>query len=69
MTLQELQALRAKLVKAIASGALELRNGDKLIRYQSVAEMLAALGALDKEIAVASGALVTRTTFVQFSRG
>lgn len=69
MTTSELQALRAKLVAALASGTLELRNGDKLIRYQSTSELIQALGALDKEIAVASGTAVTRSTFVSHSRG
>lgn len=69
MTVEELQALRSKLVAAIGSGTLELRNGDKLIRYQSTAEMLQALSAIDKEIAVAGGASVVRSTVVQFSRG
>jgi hypothetical protein len=69
MTLEQLQALRAKLIAAIASGTLELRNGDKLIQYQSTHAMIQALGTLDKEIAVASGATVTRSTFVSHSRG
>lgn len=69
MSLSDLQALRAKLVAALASGTLELRNGDKTIRYQSTAELIQALGALDKEIAVTSGATVTRSTFVSHSRG
>lgn len=69
MTISELQTLRDALVTAMSKGLTEATSGDKTIRYQTINQMQLALGALDKEIAVAGGAASARSILVQHSRG
>lgn len=54
-SLSELQARREKLVKAMDSGALSVRHGEKQITYRSFREMESALARLDADIIAASG--------------
>jgi hypothetical protein len=50
MTIDELNVAKANLQSAIYSGVLEVRFGERWIRYQSLGEMRAALGDLNNEI-------------------
>lgn len=68
MTLEELQCLRDDLKRAIYSGALIVRFGEREIRYQTRAEMSQALSDLNAEIA-GYGVPSSRSmsNFVQFN--
>jgi hypothetical protein len=50
-TLEELQALRTNLIAAIASGTYQVKDGEKLVIYQTTDAMRKALGTIDNEIA------------------
>lgn len=54
-SLPDLRARREKLVKAIDSGALTIRHGEKQVTYRSLNEMEKTLARLDDEIAALSG--------------
>ena len=54
-TLAELQTRRDALQRARDSGVLMLREGDKQVTYQSVADQDGVLAALDREINGLSG--------------
>ena len=68
----ELQAMRASLVEARASGALRLtfRSGgtERTIEYKSDLEMARALAAIDQELAALSGKRV-HTFLATFNSG
>lgn len=68
-TVEQLEAQRTALVKAMRSGALKVRHGDKSVDYRSMSEMRTALEMLDEEIAEASGKKKKRITYVSASRG
>lgn len=55
-SLSQLQARREALAKAIESGALSVKHGEKTITYRTLAEMKRIRGDLDAEIAALSGA-------------
>ena len=48
------QAQIDALTAAIASGTLEVRHGDKVIKYASTADLMAAKAALSRELAFAT---------------
>lgn len=54
-TLDELLVFKASLLKALGSGALQVRHGDKTVVYRSVDELRTALGEVDGQIATAEG--------------
>ena len=56
MTIDELNDAKAALQSAIYSGVLEVRFGDRWIRYQSLSDMRAALGDLNNEISTVNAA-------------
>ena len=68
-TVEQLQAQRLALVKAMRSGALNVRHGDKSVQYRSMEEMRAALDMIDEDIAEASGKKKKRITYVSVTRG
>lgn len=55
MTIDDLNAAKDTLQRAIYSGVLEVRFQDRLVRYQSISEMRQALADLNGAIADASG--------------
>ena len=54
MTIDELNAAKDVLQKAIYSGAMEVRFGERWIRYQSTTDMRQALADLNSQIDAAS---------------
>lgn len=68
-TVEHLEAQRLALVKAMRSGALQVRHGDKSVNYRSMSEMQTALDMIDEDIAVASGKKKKRITYLRVSRG
>lgn len=64
-----LEAQKAKLKKAMRSGALSVQHGDKRVQYRSMAEMQAALDDINEEIADGSGKKRKRVFYVDPSRG
>lgn len=68
-TFEQLEAQRLALVRAMRSGALNVRHGDKSVQYRSMAEMQTALDMLDEDIAEASGKKKKRIIYVSASRG
>ena len=68
-TLAELKARRDALDKALASGVLTLREGDKQVTYRSLAEMAGALADLDTQIAALEGTVRTRRIYPQTKKG
>lgn len=69
MTSDELSAAKDTLQKAIYSGMLEVRFGERWIRYQSTADMQKALSDLNNEIATANAPTTGRSmcNFTQFN--
>lgn len=61
------QAQIDALKKAIASGVLTVRHGDEQVTYRSLAEMQAALKAMEGEVNPDSVAM--RRTVAGFNRG
>lgn len=68
-TVEQLQAQRLALVKAMRSGALNVRHGDKSVVYRSMSEMQTALDMIDEDIDAAAGKKRKRITYVSVSRG
>jgi len=56
------------LKEAIASGLLSVQYTDKTIRYQSTQDQLAALAAMEAEVAGEAGS-GSRSTFAGFQHG
>lgn len=54
MTIDDLNAAKDTLQRAIYSGVLEVRFADRLVRYQSITEMRQALADLNDAIASAN---------------
>lgn len=68
MTLGEMESLRDDLQRAIYSGALEVRFGDRWIKYQHSADMRQALSDLKNDIALAgTNQSRSMSTFVRFN--
>lgn len=63
-TQTQLDALEA----AIASGTLEVRTGDKSVRYQSMAELIKARDLIREQLAVATDVQQSRASFASFVR-
>lgn len=66
-TQTQVDALKA----AIASGTRTVSYGDKTVTYQDTTAMLAALQAMEAEVAASGGAdtSVGRCTFATYGRG
>ncbi|MDX2095608.1 MAG: hypothetical protein SFW64_06700 [Alphaproteobacteria bacterium] len=54
------------LEEAIASGTLEVRVGDKSVRYQSVAELIKARDLIRDQLSAAADAPKSRASFASF---
>lgn len=67
--LELLQAQKAALLKAMRSGALIVRHGDKSVQYRSMGEMKDALGAIKDEIAELEGTAKKRVFYIDARRG
>lgn len=63
-TQEQLDALEA----AIASGTLEVRVGDKVVRYQTTADMIRARDLMRDQIIGQSSGGGDRTSFASFCR-
>lgn len=71
LSLTDLQSLRDELEKALYSGALEVRFGDRWIKYQTTDDMRKALADLNNKITATSSGSTTnpsRTTYAGFSK-
>lgn len=68
MTVTELQDLRNELQRAIYSGALEIRFGDRWIRYQHTADMRQALADLNDQINTATNIAGSTRSMSNFGR-
>lgn len=60
-TLDELNARLSTLKAALATGASLVQHGDKRVQYRSIAEIRAAIGAVEQDIALLGGAAVIRS--------
>jgi hypothetical protein len=67
LTKQEKTDLLDKLERAIYSGHMKVKNGDKEIQYNSVDQMMKVRDALKVELGLASK--VTRRIFATHSKG
>lgn len=63
-TQAQLDALEA----AIASGTLEVRYGEKSVRYQSTADMIKARDLIRDQLSVAAANQQSRASFASFMR-
>lgn len=63
-TQTQLDALEA----AIASGTLEVRTGDKSVRYQSMAELINARDLIRDQLNAGSNTTESRTSFASMVR-
>ena len=61
-TQTQLDALEA----AIASGTLEVRVGDKSVRYQTMVELIKARDLIRDQLSVSSSGSKSRATFASF---
>lgn len=68
-TLVDLETQRAKLVKAMRSGALSVQHGDKRVQYRSLAEMQKALDGINEDIDALEGKKRKRVFYLGARRG
>lgn len=61
----ELEAQRGALVKALRSGALHVKHGDKAVTYRSMAEIERAIDDIDSEL----GKKRKRVLYINAKRG
>ncbi len=64
-TLAELQTRRDALQKALDSGVLSVREGDKQVQYRNTEAMLGALASLERRIVAAQGTTETRGVYIR----
>lgn len=64
-TLAELETRRDALQKALDSGVLSLREGDKLVTYRNTLDMRGALADLERRITAANGDVETRGVYIR----
>ncbi len=64
-TLAQLQTRRDALQKAIDSGVLSLREGDKQVNYRNTADMRGALADLERRITAAGSSVETRGVYIR----
>lgn len=55
-TIEQLEAQSAALEEALSSGVYQVRHGDKMVTYQSTAQILAALANVKGRLRRATGA-------------
>lgn len=67
--LETLQAQKVALKKAMRSGALNVKHGEKSVTYRSLAEMEKALNGIEDEIAELEGKPRKRVFYINASRG
>ncbi|OHV85797.1 phage head-tail joining protein [Ensifer sp. LCM 4579] len=68
-TIEQLEAQRTALKRAMRSGALSVGHGDKRVQYRSIEEMKSVLDDLNEEIAELGGAKKKRVFYVGGGRG
>ena len=68
-TLEQLQAQRDSLLRAIANGLDSITKGATSMRWKSGADMQLALNRIDSEIAAISGGVPSRVFTIQTNRG
>ncbi len=68
-TVAELQARLDNLLAARAEGIRRVEFGDRRIEYRSDAEMIAAIGDLERQIARQCGAVPVRMVRFSTSKG
>lgn len=68
-TIEQLEAQRTALKKAMRTGALSVAHGDKRVQYRSVEEMKAVLDDLNEEIAELGGRKKKRVFYINGGRG
>lgn len=56
------------LENAIASGTLEVRTGDKSVRYHSLDELVKARDLIRDQLSSSSSATKSRASFASFSK-
>ncbi len=64
-TLAQLETRRDALQKAIDSGVLSLREGDKQVNYRNISDMRGALADLERRITAANGEVETRGVYIR----
>lgn len=69
LTAADLQALKAEIQRARFAGVKVVEYGGKRTEYKSDREMLAAIAAIDRELAAVTGARPVKTVLVKTSKG
>lgn len=69
MSIEELEAQRDAIRRAIRSGARMVRHGDKIVEYRSVAELQSALDDVQEQIAEVSGVRRSRIRYAKTTKG
>lgn len=69
MTIDELEAQRDAIRRAIRSGARMVRHGEKIVEYRSVAELQAALDDVQAQITEVTGTRRGRVRYMKTSKG
>ncbi len=64
-TLAELQTRRDALQKALDSGVLRIREGDKDVGYRPAAEIRTELASLERRITASAGNVETRGVYIR----
>ena len=67
-TLAQLTTRRDALQKALDSGVLILREGDKHVTYRNTADMRGALVDIERRITAANGDVETRGIYIRPDR-
>ena len=65
-TIDELYAQRDALRRTLRSGALEVRHGEKSVKYRTAADLQAALSDVQREIAEFDGKRPPRLRYHTF---
>jgi hypothetical protein len=68
-TLAQLQARLDALKAALANGVTAVEHGDTRVQYRSIAEIRAAIGVVEQNIATAGGAGIIRSFKFTTSKG
>lgn len=68
-TIEQLEAQRTALKRAMRTGALSVGHGDKRVQYRSIEEMKTVLEDLNDEIAQLGGKKKKRVLYITGGRG
>lgn len=69
MSIEELEAQRDAIRRAIRSGARMVRHGDKIVEYRNVSELQAALDDVQAQITDVLGTRRGRIRYMKTSKG